>query len=450
MKMNRLNFLKNSSIAILALTTKKVHSEDNSIFNTSAKKKETITIIGGGLSGLYSAYILGKAGIKTTLIEGGERYGGRILSYREGSDFIGELGGEWITTDQKNMLGLVKELDLKAVAHNVQKEIVYSKENRPSELSQQTKQALKKIFGMYRGMSVKQKHGLDKIDIYNYLKYQDIANDDLNFIEMKYRMKYGESIRSVSANGFFSDFSNLEFHPKTVFRIDGGNDNIIEKLLSNLHDSEKILNDPVTEVDQRNGKVKVKTKSGKVIESDTCIVTVPPALVSKIKWTPDLPREKKLASVLIKNSRAAKLLVLTKGREFGEGEIHFMNAPLQKVYFSEINSKEINLLNGLSIGDASELFYEGKQSYLKELVAISMKRYSLEEIFEIEKVISKVWQSEPLINGAFTIFPSGSLDAKESLRSPFNRVFFAGEALADENGSMNSCIVSAIGAVNML
>ncbi|MCC6274917.1 MAG: FAD-dependent oxidoreductase [Leptospiraceae bacterium] len=453
MKINRSDFLKTLSLLSLASITKKVQSEGNlSPKNNSPKQKEksSAAIVGGGLSGLYSAYLLNRVGMKTTIIEGGNRFGGRIFSYREDANFIGELGGEWISTGHRNLLGLIKELELTTVSHNVQKEIVYGADKKPHEFSQDSKAILKKIFGMHRNMPIRQKQGLDKADIYNYLKYQGVKSGDLGYLEMKYRTRYGESIRNLSADRSLADFVNFEFDPETVFRVRGGNESIIEKLVAKLDNSEKILNDPVTEIDQSGGNVKVTTKSGRIIESDICIISIPPALISEIKWTPDIPKEKKLASILVKGGRATKLLIQTKGKNLGDGEIYYMNAPVQKVYFAEADSKEINLLNGLSVGDFSEIFSEDSQEYFKELITLSMRRYSLEEAFEIEKVNLKVWQNEPLIRGAFSVFPPGSFDARENLQKPFNRVFFAGESLSPNSGSMNSAVASAIQAVNQI
>ena len=42
-----------------------------------------IAIVGGGLAGLYAAYLLQKAGADFVLVEARERFGGRILTVDE-------------------------------------------------------------------------------------------------------------------------------------------------------------------------------------------------------------------------------------------------------------------------------------------------------------------------------------------------------------------------------
>nr|WP_256584502.1 FAD-dependent oxidoreductase [Pseudomonas sp. SWI6] len=48
----------------------------------AAEESEKIAIVGGGIAGLYCAYILGRQGKKVTLFEATNRFGGRILTVR--------------------------------------------------------------------------------------------------------------------------------------------------------------------------------------------------------------------------------------------------------------------------------------------------------------------------------------------------------------------------------
>lgn len=77
-----------------------------------------ILIIGGGLSGLHTAYELARQGIDFILIEARDRLGGRILSFNADgvsyrSDQAGfDFGPAWFWPGQSRMEGLVRELDL--------------------------------------------------------------------------------------------------------------------------------------------------------------------------------------------------------------------------------------------------------------------------------------------------------------------------------------------------
>ena len=90
--------------------------------NTHKNKKNHITydlvIIGGGLAGLNTLYKLSKtfSHLKILLLESGERYGGRIYSYKEtidGETYIMELGAGRLGHHQPLINDLINELGLK-------------------------------------------------------------------------------------------------------------------------------------------------------------------------------------------------------------------------------------------------------------------------------------------------------------------------------------------------
>ena len=82
-----------------------------------------VAIIGGGLSGLYTAYLLQQQGIESTVFEARDRLGGRIMSMSPSKREQGvalemeryDLGPSWFWPDmQPNMDKLVKDLKLTA------------------------------------------------------------------------------------------------------------------------------------------------------------------------------------------------------------------------------------------------------------------------------------------------------------------------------------------------
>ena len=91
--------------------------------HTQKYKKNHITydlvIIGGGLAGLYTLYKLSKtfSHLKILLLESGQRYGGRIYSYKEtidGQDYIMDLGAGRLGHHHKLINDLINELGLKS------------------------------------------------------------------------------------------------------------------------------------------------------------------------------------------------------------------------------------------------------------------------------------------------------------------------------------------------
>jgi len=79
--------------------------------------ERSCVVIGSGLAGLCAAdeLVRQRGGPwKITVLEGRNRLGGRVNSYRfrEAPSVVCELGGEWIGLDHERMLGMCKRFKL--------------------------------------------------------------------------------------------------------------------------------------------------------------------------------------------------------------------------------------------------------------------------------------------------------------------------------------------------
>lgn len=73
---------------------------------------EKVIIIGAGLCGLTTAYLLRKAGRDVMLIEARDRIGGRIYTLEEEQSTPLEMGATWLGEKHVHLLDLIKELKL--------------------------------------------------------------------------------------------------------------------------------------------------------------------------------------------------------------------------------------------------------------------------------------------------------------------------------------------------
>lgn len=69
-----------------------------------------VIIVGGGISGLHTAFKLQQNGLKCLLLEKSKRYGGRIKSSTTSQGVIYECGASKLLPSHKNMLRLIKNL----------------------------------------------------------------------------------------------------------------------------------------------------------------------------------------------------------------------------------------------------------------------------------------------------------------------------------------------------
>ncbi|MCG2590911.1 flavin monoamine oxidase family protein [Rhodohalobacter sulfatireducens] len=71
-----------------------------------------ITILGGGLSGLLTAYLLKKEGFTSQILEARSRLGGRIYTFRPGNEASVELGATWLGKKHRHLVGLLNEMKI--------------------------------------------------------------------------------------------------------------------------------------------------------------------------------------------------------------------------------------------------------------------------------------------------------------------------------------------------
>lgn len=72
-----------------------------------------VIIVGGGLSGLTTSYLLSKKNIQVTVLEASSRLGGRIQTIKGSLDTPLEMGATWFSDMHQNLNSLIDTLGLK-------------------------------------------------------------------------------------------------------------------------------------------------------------------------------------------------------------------------------------------------------------------------------------------------------------------------------------------------
>ena len=101
------------------------------------KKEQRIIIVGAGLSGISLAYFLSEKNMPATILEGSLRIGGRIQTIKGSLGTPLEIGATWFSDEHKNLLSLLKELDLQKFPQYSQgKSLVQNSLTQPAEIFQ--------------------------------------------------------------------------------------------------------------------------------------------------------------------------------------------------------------------------------------------------------------------------------------------------------------------------
>jgi monoamine oxidase len=102
----------------------------------------SITIIGAGLSGLLTGYLLKKEGISFKILEARNRVGGRINTVYATNKAPVEMGATWFTRQHKQLIGLLEELEIEYFEQRMDNTVFYETSAvSPAQLVQTPSQA---------------------------------------------------------------------------------------------------------------------------------------------------------------------------------------------------------------------------------------------------------------------------------------------------------------------
>jgi len=201
-------------------------------------KNYDLVIIGGGIAGLYTLYKLSKqfTNLKILLLESGERYGGRIYSYKEtidGEEYVMDLGAGRLGHHHKLINTLINELGLKSKIvpiPNTKTYIELTENNKAHEKTQYKDSIMAKLYKFFLSPLVSKlgKSALQKFYLYELLtKYVSASFSQKVASVFEYSSDLNE-LNAYDAIGYFKYDYNKE---STFFTLNGGLGQIIGHLL---------------------------------------------------------------------------------------------------------------------------------------------------------------------------------------------------------------------------
>lgn len=263
--------------------------------NLTRSLTNPVGIVGAGLAGLTIAYRLMQAGIPSVIYEASNRIGGRAWTGQFPNGQIYEIGGEFIDTNQLEIIELVQEVGLELIVGRVdaypEKFMVinYDLPGNPLvdyPLSEAfadyqivfpriSSDALAAWPGIKFNPSNKKAQELDRINLNNYINdVCSILRPDRNgskskfgqLLKVSYNTEYGREVEYQSClnllflMGFGSiDVFSLYGPSDEVYNIVGGTQKLTDKLAQIVTDSglcEIKLNVPVTKIERINNQPK--------------------------------------------------------------------------------------------------------------------------------------------------------------------------------------------------
>lgn len=273
-----------------------------------ARAGKRIVVIGAGFSGLSCAHELKSAGYDVTVIEARNRLGGRVLSFGdlvEGKNVEG--GGELIGSNHPTWVAYKEKFELEFLDvtedESLESPLVLGGKKLDKEAAEALYKEMEAALSLMNEDAAKinadepwksdNAAELDKratVDWVNALKVSDMAKLG---IKAQLTADNGQDIAKQSYLGNLAEVKGggLEKYwtDSEVFRCKGGNQKLAMRLAEAITADRIVLKLPVTEVQVKENVVVVKCADGRTLEVDDVVLSIPPTVWNKIKFTPDLP-----------------------------------------------------------------------------------------------------------------------------------------------------------------
>ncbi|WP_109510491.1 flavin monoamine oxidase family protein [Nocardioides speluncae] len=410
-------------------------------------------VVGAGVTGLVAAWRLAEAGQDMLVLEARDRVGGRLRSeVHDGSLF--EIGGQWVSPDQDALKALLDELGLRTFPRYREGASLYV--DRAGEARQFTGEdlpvgpataaAIEQLTKTLDDLTAEidpdrpwehpEAERLDRITFQHWLEEQcdDVeARDNVALYigpamltKPVWTFSALQALLMAASAGSFQHLVDADFILDR--RVDGGLASVPLELARRLGDRVRLSQDvTAVEYDDEGATVVVGQER---IRARRVVLAVPPPLVKRIRFTPELPSEHRQAREHQSFGLVIKVQVeypTPFWRETGLSGTGF--GPYQLVHEVYDNTPE-GYQTGHLVGFVSDeeadrigrLSADDRQAAVLE----SLVGYFGEQARTPTTYVESDWQHQELTGGAYgTSFDVGGLTRyRQLLREPIGPIEF--------------------------
>ncbi|GAA3527670.1 flavin monoamine oxidase family protein [Nocardioides daeguensis] len=280
-----------------------------------------VIVIGAGVTGLTAAWRLAEAGQEVVVLEARDRVGGRLrtdVTDQAGAPASFEIGGQWVSPDQDALISLLAELGLPTYPRHRDGDSLYVGRDRAARrfaedlpVSPSTRAAIaeltKKLDELAAAMDparpweLADARHLDSISLRTWLEEQcddAEARDNIALYlgpamltKPAHAFSALQAVQMAASAGSFSNL--LDADVILDRRVVGGLQSVPIELARRLGDRVRLGQD-VTHVAWTEEGVVVHVGDD-AYAARRLVVAVPPTVVRRIRFTPELPAEQRIA-----------------------------------------------------------------------------------------------------------------------------------------------------------
>jgi putrescine oxidase len=420
-----------------------------------------VIVVGAGVTGLTAAYRLMQAGKDVLVLEARDRIGGRLLNERHAQVDEAELevGGQWVSPDQTALIEMIEELGLRMFARYRSGDSLYVDRRGEARrftddlpVSDATNAAIgqltKTLDGLVEEMDPDRpwEHPdaahLDSVSFATWLREQcddeEACDNVALYIGPAMLTKPSHSFSALQAilmaasAGSFSNLVDADFILDR--RVEGGLATVPRVLAERLGERVRLGAD-VTRVEwsEDGAVVHVGDRS---FQARHVVLAVPPTVVRRIRFTPEMPAEHRMAREHQSFGLVIKVQLVYPTpfwREEGLSGTGFAPyQPMHEVYDNTPEGDSRGFLVGFVAGLNADELGRLKAGERRAKILASVAAYFGERALEPVVYHESDWHHQELTGGAYgTSFDLGSLTRYGTkLREPMGAVDFGSSDVA--------------------
>jgi monoamine oxidase len=453
--MKRRDFIKTSLVATTGAAV--IGCKTGTDPNPTAAYSGNVAIIGAGIAGLYTGYLLQQKNVKFTIYEASDRVGGRIKALKNFTDFDVDLGAEEIHGKRSVWYDWVKSTNATFVSETTADYYQIGGVLRTESLwapDADFNNAIKLIEGAtaYAGTDV---------TLQQYMDNNRLASRAQHIVNAKVANRYGGAANRLSVKGITEE-DQLKSAGNENYTI--ANRTFASVMEEKLKDIIPLvtLNTPIARIDysaQGDTGIIVEDAKGQKKTFDKVIITVPLTILQAgdLKFLPALPQAKTDAMNRIGMAGGMKVVMLFN-KAFWAPDTYTMYGQntIPEFYVTSLGrSKTSAVLTAFVTGSrAATLSAQGTSALNTILLELDSMYGKGNASLNLKNAYIMDWLKEPYIKGAYSypIVGGGLNNRQELSRSYLKKLYFAGEAThyGGHSGTVHGAIETAQRAVNEL
>ncbi len=414
-----------------------------------------ILILGGGLSGLYLAYLLEKAGKEYILLEGSNRLGGRMFT-RE--DIGRDVGGRGIGDKYMEVMKLVEDLTIEMID-------VTNYINEPSAIyldgqlhskwpetrSNPRMLAFSALASAPQLSSLNEWYQTPNLDEPYSVLLKRLGRTEKELDLINISANYND-IREASALNVYHSMAFRKFNgSKRILNFKGGTksfiDTITNKLSSPIH-----TNKFVVSIKDEKNSVNVKCKDGSIYKAKKVVSTLPFSTLRDVNMDISFNVNQKNAIDQIPYTLITQIHLQHKNAFWEEDNTPlsmWTDTPLERVMNMSSDPNEKAIVCWVN-GKGTHFFDKMSEAEIADYTIKKFKEIRPSSEGKLEYLGTQSWGKYPFNKGAYIEFGVGQASWFPDMIRPSGNIHFAGEHTAQRSRGIEGAAESARRVFNEL